>query len=680
MALLWTESFVGFGVDAQDTLADLRAAGYEVVGQGLDWRVRPDPIIPDRYALAAVATDTQESGSWVSFGRRLPDYTAPIVIGFGLHVPLNYALAVDDVQPLLQVFTHEFDDLSDVDGEVARVRRDGMVGLHTDAVQNTTRMRPGRTHYVEVRIALADVRVWIDDVFVLQHTVVNRSPRAWRIALHAGFDQRTFSLGNLYALNEAGEAPIVRLGRTTRIIGGRPADDIQATFERPVAAPSNASVAAQDLLVDPIDVLQGNALGDTDIYGFDIQAALTATPAIHGMMLKARGANIGDSARAIRVFADVDGIEDNTARPVAFQCVVPFTTADILCAVRVPGDALYVGTRSGQIWRSVDSLIWDGVASTLGGQPILAIAVRSTVLVAVCGDDTVLRCDTAVSDRWSVVSTPATAALRAIASSTGQFMAVGDDGCVITSYEGEAWVVRDAGITANLTTVIFTAGYWLISGAFTEDSMRASLNNGINWLVPTATRPLISSAIRIKDLGGRLLALGDGVDAVATRLALTGHDALWYGTTKLGNQAGSVEWRACAFTGNLYFLINSAGDFVISNDGIFFQHGGGLQISARDAVTDDAGRIVVVGDNGAVFIRQPMPAATVLPIGAGWESTYAGISINPGTQADWAAADIDTAAVGVQLAAVPVTGKTERYLLMQNGLRLLNQSGGKILL
>lgn len=673
MSLLWTESFAGFRKGGVDIHADLRAAGYAVSGDEAEWQVVDDMIVPGRVLLSP--TVYGEEGGSATLARPLPPYTAPVFIGFSLYVPTHYSRPTDDAAALLSFRSHEHID--DAGGELFRIRRDLRVSLGENNPQNVAMMTPARVHYVEVRIALGEVRVWLDDVFVLQHTGVDMSPLAWSMTLVEG----EFAVGNLYVLNEDSVYPNVRLGRATRVIGERPGADVEADFERPVNAASNAAVAAQDFLAEPRAVLQGTNVGDQDIYSVDGSGAETAST-IHALAVKVRAMNADVVPRAVSAVVEMDGHSDTGTAQARFHYLEPFTDDDILCSVAIPNHGVAVGTRTGQIWFSENAEQFDCVAES-DGAAITDMTVKSNAVIAVCEDGRVIRGNFSVTPvTWSVIDTPSTGALRAVAANETRIIAVGDEGVAIASGTGEAdtWTRLSTGVTDDLTAVSFADTHWLLAGSFDDNSLRVSLNNGDNWLNAGVSKPAIGGPIRMRTLNGRTVVMGSGEVPIATRLAIVGYNAPFYAATKVGNLSDPAPCVDCVLSDGVFLLALEDGTTLVSEDVLTCQLSEHLDMHIMTMARLDDGRVLVAGGEGRMYLRAAMPAVTELPVLSGYVNGYTTVTRDPSTGLQWTPLAAALSNIGVRIVDVPQFGDTGNYLLTENGLRILDEYGRKILL
>lgn len=373
MSLLYTESFFAFGeYNGDDTFdaspgganaaraaynLNLKRAGYATFVPANDAAdtsgglvVRPDPVNPDQNALAhsSAAGAAVNLGVSAAFKKRLPIIDKQTIIGFSLYVPPEYVPnAASSTVPVLRVNAGPDADpnwqgvsITPIYSakECFRICNDLSIRWGTDAPQASKKLTVGAVNYMEIRIDAATVSIWIDDVFVMQKTVSlvseavafifenNANPTGTNMSGAPG----RWSLGNMYYMAIDGVAPQQRLGPTTRVIGQRPDTDIDVRFIRPLAAPSNASVAAQDLVDSPPQQLQSTNIGDFDTYATEdpvTGAAIRTLGLVHAVTVKTLAANLEPDPHKVRPYAKAPagGAEgaDNKVRELSLVAALP---------------------------------------------------------------------------------------------------------------------------------------------------------------------------------------------------------------------------------------------------------------------------------------------------------------------------------------------------------------------
>src|SRR5207249_3713758 len=133
--------------------------------------------------------------------------------------------------------------------------------------------------------------------------------------------------------------------------------------------------------------------------------------------------------------------------------------------------------------------------------------------------------------------------LRGVAFGNNTFVAVGENGFIATSPDGNGWNKQDSTTTANLNRVAFTGNYFTAVG---EGAVALTSNpNGMNWSLETtgATNDLIHAA----SADGALLVIGE--DEVRLR-----NSSVW--SNQLAEPDGPPVWTYYANLGlPSFFLI-----------------------------------------------------------------------------------------------------------------------------
>lgn len=407
MSLQTTESFIAFPATAGDdafntantalinaTSANLRAAGYDVstlpntsAAMSGGWVTRPDPVTPERVALVHSSAATAGVASSGSVVRKYLGGVSqkPVIGGFSVFVPSEYVPAAANLNGMAMFVTGTaLAEASANWGATARqlftVGTDLGVRYGAEAPLSTKRLVPGRINFLEYRVTDTEIRVWLDDTLVLQKTVqawreciaicVSTTPPANGNTAMAGAPGR-WAFGNWYNLYEDEIYPNVRLGPSTRIIGTRAAADVEAGFARPVGAPSNASVAGQNLVANPPQVLQAAAAGVQDIY----TGADTSTPTanmVHAVAVRVMAASLDATPRTIRPLIRTAGGTDALAqRGVTFGALPTIPAADTLRAldVRPTDKRIFAVGDNNSIWMTPangDGTSWSKIVADVG--------------------------------------------------------------------------------------------------------------------------------------------------------------------------------------------------------------------------------------------------------------------------------------------------------------------------
>ena len=359
MSILSMESWMAFASHNGDDAANnaMRAAlvkafltaGYEYHQDQATagWIVRPHPVNAARRALVFSAS---AGGNFQYVLRsRVSDNSGVVIGGFSLFVPNNFVVnaAQFAAYPFLVVFaaapgsalnkmnTNGNTTLTD---EVFRIRYDLQVGYGTE-VQSSRKVTPGKMVYLEYRVSQTEVRVWLDDVLVLQKSIArNNSTIAFGTMswLPGGSSSGMFgdtgrwAISDWYNLKEDEIAPNARLGPSTRVIGTLPAADNFAQFARPSGFASNAAVVAQPLNPDAAAFLKTDTVGAQDVYVGTPDSDTSTAAMVHAMSVKVIAQNVEATPHTMKPMIVSNGQAQGAAQamPQTLGPLVSYSTID----------------------------------------------------------------------------------------------------------------------------------------------------------------------------------------------------------------------------------------------------------------------------------------------------------------------------------------------------------------
>lgn len=427
MTTMHTESFMAFERLTSDdnfttantairqaVAENLRAAGYDVVigtyataATANGWMIRPDPVDPTRAALVfSPSPSTGATTANAAVRKPLVAQARAVIGGFSLYIPQEFVPSTA-TGALLRVNAspaNVADTAWNVEGTAA-----GQLGalqifsvcqdlkIRMMALNQSARsLTPGRMHFLEFRVADNDVRVWLDDVLVLQHSSL-LMPEAISLqmftALAAASAQMStpagagkWAISNFYVLSEDERAPNVRLGPTTRIIGVRPTSDVDVDFQRAAGFTSNAQVAAQNLVAQPAQSLQAINVGDEDVYAAAASAAISNAKLVHAVTTKVMASNleaVPHRARAlIRSASGVERVDPKTRELKAVPGVIAGGTRDFWQpALRPTDNAIFMVGTAESVYKTppngVPGSPWSMVSDTGSAVIYRSIAFRA---------------------------------------------------------------------------------------------------------------------------------------------------------------------------------------------------------------------------------------------------------------------------------------------------------------
>lgn len=731
MSLMLTESFIAFGTyngsDAYDPSAggpnaaraayalNLARAGYGVYSPantsadtsgGLV--VRADPIDPDQHALvqSSAVSAGVSLGVSAAFKKKLPITDKQIIIGFGIFVPTEYVANVSS--STVPVFRMNAGIDSDVNWQAVgitpiysakecfRVANDLSIRWGTDAAQSSKKLVVGAMNYMEVRIDNATVSVWIDDQFVMQKAV-SLVPQSvafiFENNINAGAGGTNMSgnpgrwaISNMYHMVNDGVSPTVRLGPTTRVVGQRPDTDIDVRFIRPVAAPTNASVAAQDLVDQPTQQLQSTTVGDYDTYqtvGGVSGAKITSMAMVHAVGIKVLAANLEPDIHKVKPFTKYQNSgegADNKPRELSlFSGATNAPTRTIRAMAIRPtdhsvwavgdGSSIYRSGANGDIttWTRVqdlgDATVYNGIYMRPEDGAILIGATNDNHVRRVQPGSNVLDATlgnlTAGAFPVSFARSPDGTRYIAYTALTTSSFAV---------YSADPWAVAPAWNNMALATTPANVGGFgqvAIDGTG-KQVLTAGVAQDYVYTPLAATGATVNSRAH-GDTG--LLYNAVTFDGVAFLIGATISDTNINGGPRIRRSTDTISWSLVTSAGSttpgatqqlrfgasntanqLSIFGGDAGSLIISNDGTNWRQLPRLTAQALYAgVSLPNGDFLIAGGAATMLRYTSSGADTALQPLAGYTMAYGSAAINPKTGNPWTPAEAAAGYFGVRL-------------------------------
>lgn len=203
---------------------------------------------------------------------------------------------------------------------------------------------------------------------------------------------------------------------------------------------------------------------------------------------------------------------------------------------------------------------------------------------------------------WEVKSSNLTTPLNAVAFGSGLFVAVGDNGVILTSPDGEMWTPRGSGTTNRLPAIAFGNGRFVV----TRENQTAPIltsSDGITWVPGAVTNldgtPRASSAFATVAFGGgRFMTAGP----LSQDIVLTSTDGTSFHPVTVAHYPDPN-----APNGNLLFLTYCDGQFftIASSQGVYSSADGmkwkWRGTSASVLGTDGMSKLSVVNGLAAYF-------------------------------------------------------------------------------
>jgi hypothetical protein len=197
-----------------------------------------------------------------------------------------------------------------------------------------------------------------------------------------------------------------------------------------------------------------------------------------------------------------------------------------------------------------------------------------------------------------------------VAFGNGTFVAVGFNGMILTSLDGENWTIRSQGEHGYLFSVAFGGGKFVAVG---YDGMVVSSPDGVEW---TRQNAVTDKALYAVAFGGdHFVAVGEAGTALSSSDGVTWENV---------NAATSEELQAVAFGNGVFVAVGFNGTIVTSSNG--------SRWTARTSGTNQI--LLGVGFGNGTFVAGGQGGATLgdsatlltSPDGATWTPQDAGVS------------------------------------------------------
>lgn len=712
MSLIHTESFIAFDPATSDdaytpenttmrnnVAAALRRAGYVVNIQNQSSAVtatgfvmRTDPVAPDRVnlVLSSAATQSQAGVVMAAIRKVFWSQAEAIIGGFSLYIPAEFVKSTAaTTTPILRMAASH---LADPDWsvmptgttpnvntkEVFRISPDLLVRWLADAPMSSKGVIPGRVNYVEYRISDGEVRVWIDDVLVMQKAVALNSEAIALIfensvvtggTIMAGLPGR-WAIGNWYNLIEDARAPNVRLGPTTRVIGVRPDTDIDVDFTPAIPAPKNANVAAQAIVDNPPNSLQSTTVGDLDVYATTKDTSTAGGAMVHAVAVKVLAANLESNAHTLRpIVRSATGVEGVDVRPRAYRVLTPIPGGRTLNAVaRRPTDqrTFVVGTAhsvystpsnlgaapgSEPVWTQHaddnSANAYNGIAFRADGMGVLVRTDGKIAVIMPGSNDPVLVAVTNTTQLWAVAVMP-----------NGTFIAVGASSVVMRSATPEvaaSWV-RTTNVANTMSSVAVSNTGRILVGSSNTNTVYTSDDNGATWLPRTVGGVSASNIFNYVTWDGSYFMtayLQNGgynrrsADGITWGPMYTQNNTLGSGQATVSFMAADPAQGIAMMGGTrMTTTTKNAFDWRVTTD-----HPANVNVKAAGTLANGdwliVGFVNTAGSYVATLSNQS-PDIPLTPL-AGYQAAFNSSAVNPATGAPWTPLEASQAQFGMRL-------------------------------
>ena len=192
--------------------------------------------------------------------------------------------------------------------------------------------------------------------------------------------------------------------------------------------------------------------------------------------------------------------------------------------------------------------------------------------------------------------------LRGVVYGTNTYMAVGNQGTVVSAPDGMQWTQQDSGTASALNSVAYGNGRFVVVGGFDTGLVRTNVvitsPDGRAWTLRDSgsTNILLGAAYG----KGLFVAVGTG-DAPASSVIMTSPDGVAW---KTRDQGSFGELRAIAYGNGLFVAVGMRGSIVTSLDGLQWTLQNNGDPASLNGIAYGNGTYVAVGD-GAKVLTSP---------------------------------------------------------------------------
>ena len=271
--------------------------------------------------------------------------------------------------------------------------------------------------------------------------------------------------------------------------------------------------------------------------------------------------------------------------------------------------------QGGEIATTPDGLAWTQRGANQTIWELHGVSFLNNQWFAVGSTTSIFTSSDAVT--WTRLPIPAANWLNAIGYSAGRYIAVGDQGYIATSLDGDNWVgnTTASGTGQNLRGIAYANGRWVVVGA--GGGIRTS-TNGTTWT--TAVSGITTSFNGITTLGSTFIAIGD------SGVILTSVDGLtWTPATSGTTQALR---GLCVDRGTAY-IVGGNRTILASTDGQTWttRTAPSLNNSNYRGITAANGGLFIVGDQGVALFSPDSVVWNYLP-NLAFRETLFGVASN----------------------------------------------------
>ena len=259
---------------------------------------------------------------------------------------------------------------------------------------------------------------------------------------------------------------------------------------------------------------------------------------------------------------------------------------------------------------SVTNSIFLGVGGTpnllvaAGNQGSLIISPYAETIVTVTNADGTVTNKTlsTFGVNWHAIEPrPTTNDLQGVGVFGDLYLVTGDNGTVLTSFDGTNWTARTTGTSALLSSVTASPTTIVVTGS---GGTILTSPDGATWGPPQSSGTT-NWIYRVRFLDGRFVGVGQN-GAILTSADGTNWSSRASGTTRWLNDVTWID--------GTYFVVGTQGTVLTSTNAADWTSRGTITLKSLYAAATDSARLITVGIEGIILRSQIVPDLTPVSI------------------------------------------------------------------
>ncbi|MCX6904985.1 MAG: hypothetical protein NTW03_16200, partial [Verrucomicrobia bacterium] len=241
------------------------------------------------------------------------------------------------------------------------------------------------------------------------------------------------------------------------------------------------------------------------------------------------------------------------------------------------------------IFTSPDLVSWNSYPLPVTNS-LVAIQNGGGRFVTVSGEEDGVIASSPDAMHWTVHRVPLSNGLYTLAYGAGRFAAAGNFGNLLTSTNGETWILQSTGSETNLRGVARGEGGYVAVG---NEGLLLTSSNGIAWT--PQPRPTSNNLRGVAFGAGRFTAVGEN-DRAGGTILVSSNGTAW---TRVNSSTNTGRYDII-YAADRFVAVGDKGTIVVSRDGLTWTTGSSSTAQKLNSVAWGAGTFVAVGKETTV--------------------------------------------------------------------------------